>query len=66
MERKRVANVLQVDELRDFAVGIASDVDDHAVAIGAWSVDRRIGNTGRAPNDRAAIENGKVADVLIA
>ena len=33
MERERVFDVLQVDELGDLAIGVAGDVDDHAVAI---------------------------------
>ena len=34
MQRQGVLHILQVDKFRDFAVGIARDVDQHAVAIG--------------------------------
>ena len=69
MERKRVAHVLQVDELRDFAVGIASDVHDHAVAIGrrGQPMDRHDREQlSKGPMIKKRLEHGKIADVLIA
>src|SRR5207244_12881518 len=69
MKRKGVAHVLQIGELRNFAVGIAGDVDD-----GALSIRRRSQSMNRhdwkklteRPMIEERLEHGKIADVLIA
>src|SRR5207248_5562036 len=68
MQRQRLLHILEVDELRDLAIRIARDVNDHAVAI--WgtgeSMDRHNGKKlTERPVIEQRLENGKIADVLI-
>src|SRR5256714_8982622 len=68
MERQRLLHILEVDELRDLAIRIARDVNDHAVAIGRSGkpMDRHNRKKlAERPVVEQRLENGKIANVLI-
>jgi len=69
MQRERFADVLEIDELRDLAVRIAGDVHHGAVParLGVEPVDRHDREQlSERPMIEKRLENGEVADVLIA
>src|ERR1700726_1960629 len=69
MKRERVAHVLQIGELGNFAVRVAGNVDDRALPI-RRSRQPMDGHDRKELTERPMVEkrlkDGKVADVLIA
>ncbi|MEY5016664.1 MAG: hypothetical protein RIS92_3022 [Verrucomicrobiota bacterium] len=69
VEGKRILDVAEIDELRDFSVGIASDVDQGGVPFGE-PVEVIDGHDWEELPERPVIEkrleHGEVADVLVA
>src|SRR3982074_2332499 len=69
MKRKRVANILKIREFGNFAVGIASDVDNRALPIrgSCQAMDRHDRKKlTESPVVEERLKDGKIADVLIA
>ena len=69
MQRQRVLHILQVDKLADLPVRIAGDVDKCALPFGRCreAMDRHDREKlAERPMIEERLENGEVADVLIA
>ena len=68
MKRQRFLHVLEVDELRDFAVRVACDIHDRSLAIGRhgeamdWHDGKQL---AKRPMIEQRLEHGKVTDVLV-
>src|SRR5207302_2041385 len=68
MKGKRFANIVEIDVFRDFAVGVAGDVDEGRLELRTF-IEPMNGNDREELSERPMIEqrlkDGEVADVLI-
>ena len=68
MKRQRFLHILEVDKLRNFAIGIACDIHDRSLAIGrrGEAMDWHDGEQlTERPVIEQRLENRKVTDVLV-